>query len=52
MVTLRLDYGDGSLIGLGCAFSLISQALLNIERHVIHQIEAEYLSYPLVLMKV
>ena len=49
---LRLDYGDGSKIRLGRAFSLISQALLNIERYVIHQIEAEYLSYQLVLMKV
>ena len=40
------------MIRLGCAFFLISQALLNIERHVIHQIEAEYHSYQLVLMKV
>ena len=51
-VALRLDYRDGSKIRLGCACSLISQALLNIERHVIHQIKAELHSYQLVLMKV
>ena len=45
---LRLDYGDGSMIRLGCGYSLISQALLNIERHVIHQMKAEYYSYRLV----
>ena len=49
---LRIDYGDGPSIRLGYACSLISQALLNTERHMIHQIKAEYHSNQLVLIEV
>ena len=49
---LRLDRGGGQQLFLSCACFLITQPLLNIFRHAIHQIKAEYHSYPLVLITV
>ena len=47
---LRLERGGGQQIFLSCVCFFISQPFLNIYRHAIHQIKAEYLSYLLVLM--
>ena len=47
---LRLDRGGGQQIFLSCACLLITQPLLNIYRHAIHQIKAEYHSYRMVLI--
>ena len=45
---LRLEMGGGQQIFLSCACFLITQAFLNIYRHTIHQIKADYHSYLLV----
>ena len=50
LVHLRLDRGGGQLMFLSCACFLITQPFLNINRHAIHQIKAEYHGYLLVLM--
>ena len=47
---LRLERGGGQQILLSCACLLITQPFLNIYRHAIHQIKAEYHSYIMVLM--
>ena len=45
---LRLERGGGQRIFLSCACFLITQPFLNIYRHAIHQMKAEYHSYLLV----
>ena len=47
---LRLERGGEQHIFLSCACFLIIKPFLNIYRHAIHQIEAEYRSYLLVIM--
>ena len=47
---LRLDREGGEQLFLSCACFLITQQFLNVYRHVIHQIKAEYHSYRLVLI--
>ena len=47
---LRLERGGEQQIFLSCACFLITQPFLNIYRHAIHQIKAEYHSYLLVSM--
>ena len=50
MFTLRLDRGGGQQIVVSCLCFLITQPFLNIYRHAIHRIKAEYHSYLLVSM--
>ena len=50
VICLRLERGGGQWIFLSCACFLITQPFLNIYRHAIHQIEAEYYSYLLASM--
>ena len=45
--SLRLEKGGGQQTFISCECFLIAQPFLNIYRHAIHQIEAEYHSYPL-----
>ena len=47
---LRLERGGGQQILLSCACFLITQPFLNIYRHAIYQIKAEYHSYLVVAM--
>ena len=47
MKGLRLERGGGQRISLSCACFLIAQPFLNISRHIIHQIEAENHSHPM-----
>ena len=47
---LRLDRVGGQLMFLSCACFLITQPFLNIIRHAIHQLKAEYHSYLLELI--
>ena len=47
---LRLERGGGQQMFLSCACFLITQPFLNIYRHAIHQMKAEYHSYLLVSM--
>ena len=49
-MTLRLERGGGQQIFLSCAVFLITQPFMNIYRHAIHQITAEYHSYLMVSM--
>ena len=42
---LRLERGGGQQILLSCVCFLITQPFLNIYRHAIYQIRAEYHSY-------
>ena len=46
----RLDRGEGQPMFLSCVCFLITQPFLNIYRHAIHQIKAEYHSYLLVII--
>ena len=48
--SLRLDRGGGQLMFLIFACFLITQPFLNVYRHAIHQIKAEYHSHLLVLI--
>ena len=47
---LRLERVGGQQIFQSCACFLITQPFLNIYRHAIHQLKAEYHSYLLVSM--
>ena len=47
---LRLERGGGQHIFLSCACFFITQPFLDIYRHAIHQMKAEYHSYLLVSM--
>ena len=49
-MALRLERGGGRQSFPNCAVFLITQPFLNIYRHTIHQIKAEYHSYLLVSM--
>ena len=49
-VRLRLKRVGGQQIFQSCACFLITQPFLNIYRHAIHQLKAEYHSYLLVSM--
>ena len=42
---LRLERGGGQRIFITCACFLITQPFLNIYRHAIHQMKAEYHDY-------
>ena len=50
MLNLRLERGGGQQIVLSCACFLITQPFLNIPRHAIYQMKAEYHSYLLVTL--
>ena len=50
ILKLRLERGGRQWIFLSCACFLITQSFLKIYRHAIHQIKADYHSYPLVSM--
>ena len=44
---LRLDRGGGQRISVSCACFLIARPFLDIHTHTLHQIEADYHSYPM-----